>query len=254
MPSIDRDGVRIYYEVSGTGPAILLTHGYSATHAMWQGQLASLAADHSVITWDMRGHGHSAAPRDDALYSQGLTVADMGALLDQCGFERAIVGGLSLGGYMSLAFHAAHPERVDALLIIDCGPGYKNDAAREAWNQTAFARAAAIEREGAAALTAASAEQASAQHDDVQGLVFAARNMLTQQDATVIRSLPDIQVPALVVVGADDEPFLAASDYMANKIPGAEKLVIANGGHAVNIDQPQAFNQGVRSFLDQHGL
>ena len=63
--------------------------------------------------------------------------------------------------------------------------------------------------------------------------------MLTQHDARVIESLPDIKVPSLIVVGADDTPFLAASDYMAARIPGAQKVVIPSAGHAVNIDQPQ---------------
>ena len=74
--------------------------------------------------------------------------------------------------------------------------------------------------------------------------------MLTQRDARVIESLPDIKVPSLVVVGADDTPFLAASDYMAAKIPGAKKVVIPAAGHAVNIDQPQAFIDAVLPFLD----
>ena len=66
----------------------------------------------------------------------------------------------------------------------------------------------------------------------------------------VIELLPDIKVPSLVVVGADDTPFLAASDYMAAKIPGARKAVIPAAGHAVNIDQPQAFIDAVLPFLD----
>jgi len=74
--------------------------------------------------------------------------------------------------------------------------------------------------------------------------------MLTQRDARVIESLFDITVPSLVVVGADDAPFLAASDYMAAKIPGAAKVVIPGAGHAVNIDQPQAFIDAVLPFLD----
>jgi pimeloyl-ACP methyl ester carboxylesterase len=74
--------------------------------------------------------------------------------------------------------------------------------------------------------------------------------MLTQRDAGVIETLPHIKVPALVVVGADDTPFLAASDYMAAKIPGAQKVVIPAAGHAANIDQPQAFIDAVLPFLD----
>ncbi len=113
-----------------SGPAILLTHGYSATSQMWRGQVEALSKDHRLVIWDMRGHGRSDSPDDPALYSEPATVADMAALLDTVGAKTAIVGGLSLGGYMSLAFHRVHPERVEALLIIDTGPGYKNDEAR----------------------------------------------------------------------------------------------------------------------------
>jgi pimeloyl-ACP methyl ester carboxylesterase len=73
---------------------------------------------------------------------------------------------------------------------------------------------------------------------------------LTQRDASVMEILPEIAVPSLIVVGADDTPFLAASDYMAAKIPGAKKVVIPSAGHAVNIDQPQAFIDAVLPFLE----
>ncbi len=254
MPSIDRDGVNIYYEVSGEGPALLLTHGYSATSQMWARQLEAFSTHHTVIAWDMRGHGQSDSPADDSAYSEALTVEDMAALLDHLGFASGIVGGLSLGGYMSLAFHATYPERVDGLLIIDCGPGYKKDAPREAWNATAYERAQDIEVRGLAALEGGSAERATAVHSDVRGLVYAARNMLTQYNSRVIESLPDIRVPSIVVVGAQDEPFLAASDYMAAKIPNADKLIVPLAGHAVNLDQPQAFNEGIEAFLSKHCL
>src|SRR3954449_2840712 len=249
MPTIDRDGVSIYYEVHGSGPPLLLTHGYSSTSAMWQGQVAALSRHHKLVLWDMRGHGRSDYPADPVAYSEALTVADMAALLDEVGASTAIVGGLSLGGYMSLAFARAHPERTRALLIIDTGPGFKKDDAREAWNARALATADKFDREGLDVLKAATRERATASHRDARGLAFAARGMLTQRDAKVIELLPEIKVPSLVVVGADDTPFLAASDYMAAKIPGAQKVVIPAAGHAVNIDQPQAFVDAVLPFL-----
>ena len=250
MPKIDRDGVKIHYEVYGSGTPLLLTHGYSSTAAMWQGQIAALSKNHKLVLWDMRGHGQSDYPDDPKAYSEALTVADMAALLDAVGANSAIVGGLSLGGYMSLAFYRAHPERVRALLIIDTGPGFKKDDAREAWNRRAQETADRFEREGLAVLKTLSRERSSVTHRDAAGLARAARGMLTQRDARVIESLPDIKVPSLVVVGADDAPFLAASDYMAAKIPGAKKAVIPGAGHAVNIDQPQAFIDAVLPFLD----
>jgi pimeloyl-ACP methyl ester carboxylesterase len=73
--------------------------------------------------------------------------------------------------------------------------------------------------------------------------------MLTHRDAGVINSLPDIKVPALVLVGSRDTPFLAATDYMAGKIAGSTKVVIADAGHAANLDQPAAFNDAVVAFL-----
>src|SRR5260370_29000301 len=102
MPKIDRNGVKIYYEVHGDGPALLLTHGYSSTSAMWQGQIEALSRHHKLVLWDMRGHGQSDYPDDPKAYSEALTVADMAALLDDVGADSAIVGGLALCGPMFL--------------------------------------------------------------------------------------------------------------------------------------------------------
>ncbi|UTP41018.1 alpha/beta fold hydrolase [Phenylobacterium sp. LH3H17] len=254
MARLNRDGVEIYYEVHGEGPPLLLTHGFSATAQMWKGQIDALAPHFQLITWDMRGHGQSDYPDDPAAYSEEATVADMAAILDAVGARDAIIGGLSLGGYMSLAFHLAHPERTRALLIIDTGPGYKNDAAREGWNANALKRADRYDADGLGLLEKGSAETRTARHRDATGLAHAARGMLTQRDARVIESLPNIAVPSLVVVGADDTPFLAASDYMAGKIPHARKVVIPGAGHAANIDQPAAFNAALLNFLEASGV
>ena len=122
MPYIKREGrTRIYYEVHGTGIPLLLTHGYSSTSGMWQGSIAAFTqAGYQLIIWDMRGHGRSSYPDDQNAYSEAHTVADMGALLDHvCGADgKVLVGGLSLGGYMSQAFYRDNRERVGALLII----------------------------------------------------------------------------------------------------------------------------------------
>ena len=250
MAKLNRDGVEIYYEIHGNGPPLILTHGYSSTSAMWQGQIEALSKRHRLILWDMRGHGQSDYPDNPDAYSEAHTVGDIAALLDAAGADKAVVGGLSLGGYMSLAFHRAHPERVRALLIIDTGPGFKKDEAREVWNKRARDTGDRFDREGLDMLKSLSPERASVTHRNARGLALAARGMLAQRDARVIESLPDIKVPSLVVVGADDTPFLAASDYMAVKIPGAQKAVIPNAGHAVNIDQPQPFIDAVLPFLD----
>jgi pimeloyl-ACP methyl ester carboxylesterase len=251
MPKLNRDGVNIYYEVHGSGPPLILTHGYSSTSAMWQGQIAALSRHYKLVLWDMRGHGQSDYPKNPAAYSEVLTIGDIAALLDTAGADKAVVGGLSLGGYMSLAFYRSHPGRVRSLLIIDTGPGFKKDDARDAWNKRAHETAERFDREGLGVLRSMSAERANVSHRDAKGLARAARGMLTQRDASVMETLPAIKVPSLVVVGADDTAFLAASDYMAAKIPGAEKVVIPAAGHAANIDQPKAFNDALLAFLDR---
>ncbi|MEM8768168.1 MAG: alpha/beta fold hydrolase [Pseudomonadota bacterium] len=254
MAMLNRNGVAISYDVHGSGPALLLTHGFSATARMWDPQIEALSARHTLILWDLRGHGLSAAPEAPEAYLEREATADMAALLDAVGAETAIIGGLSLGGYLSLAFHCDYSERTRALLIIDTGPGYKRDDGRAAWNRQANAMADSIERDGMAALSGGSAERSAAVHRDLNGVVRAGRSLLTQHSPRVIESLPAIEVPSLVVVGAEDEPFLAATDYMAAKIAGAEKVVVAEAGHAVNLDQPQIFNAALIDFLDRHGL
>lgn len=254
MALIDRDGVKIYYEVTGNGPALLLTHGFSSSSHMWAGQREAFGRFFKLITWDMRGHGRSDYPSDQAQYSQEATVEDMAAILDEAGAKDAIVGGLSLGGYMSLAFRLKYPARVRALLIVDTGPGFRSDEARDGWNRYALRTADLFESEGLQRLAESSVEARTAPHRDASGVAHAARGMLTQKDARVIDSLPSINVPTLVVVGANDKPFLAASDYMAAKIPGAKKVVISDAGHAANMDQPEAFNSAVLSFLKDAGM
>ena len=250
MPTIDRDGVSIHYEVHGPDKAqpILLSHGYGATRRMWDGQVAAFTDRYRLVLWDMRGHGESGDPADPALYSHALTVGDMAAVLDACGIERAVIGGLSLGGVMSLGFHLAHPERVRALMLFDTGPGFRNPEARREWNERAEARARELEEKGLAQ-SGGGAETRLGRHRSARGLAGAARGMLAQPDSSLIDSLPSIAVPTLVLVGAEDRHFLGAADYMAGKIPAARKILIPDAGHAANLDQPAAFNQAVAAFL-----
>ena len=248
MPYIDRDGVKISYEVTGSGPTVLISHGYSSSARAWRGLAEALKDSYRVITWDMRGHAESDSPADQSLYSESATMEDMAAILKECGASKAVVGGHSMGGYMSLAFYATHPEMVSALMLIDTGPGYRNPKGREGWNETANRRAVAFEERGLDAM-GSGAEVRVSVHRSAQGLANAARGMLAQVDSRVMDVLEKVAVPTLVLVGSEDQPFLAATDYMASKIPGAQRVVIEGAGHAVNIDKPVEFNAAVKAFL-----
>jgi pimeloyl-ACP methyl ester carboxylesterase len=244
------NGVEIDYDVSGSGLPVLLSHGYSATRHMWDGQHLAFT-DYQIVSWSMRGHGQTESPGDPLKYSADLTVGDMEALLRHLGIERAVIGGLSLGGYVSLAFYLAHPQLVRALVICDSGPGYRNAEARAAWNERALERAAELEGRGLEALSGRSREmrEAMGEHRSAQGLAHAARGMLAQEGSRVIDGLGSVRVPTLIIVGDQDQPFLAPCEYMAKKIPGAHLEVIAGAGHASNLDQPDVFNRVLRDFL-----
>lgn len=250
MATLERDGVQIDYEVHGEadGPLLLLTHGYGASQRMWDSNIPALARNRRIIAWDMRGHGSSDAPADSGQYNHHACVEDMAELLDAVGATRAVLIGMSLGGYLSLAFRLRFPERVSGLVLVDTGPGFRDDAAREGWNQHARELADQLEREGLGVL--GSPENRSAQHQHgVFGLAQAARGMLVQENGSVLESLPQIDAPTLIVVGARDTQFLRAADAMERRIPGARKLVLDGAGHAANMDAPDEFNRAVDEFL-----
>ncbi|HMD56903.1 MAG TPA: alpha/beta fold hydrolase [Solirubrobacteraceae bacterium] len=250
MPLLAHDGVRLHYDIygdPGDRPPLLLSHGFSASGRMWELNVAALAGDREVLTWDLRGHARSDAPDDPAAYGVEQSVRDMVALLDMLGAKRAVLGGMSLGGYLSLAFHTRHPGRVAGLVLIDTGPGFRREQPREQWNRFAERTAQALERDGLAALRAS---PEVAQHRDAHGLAHTARRVMAQKDAHVIDSLERIAVPTLVIVGAEDRNFLSAADYMAAKIPGARKVVLDGAGHAANIDAADQFNAAVSEFLE----
>jgi len=249
MPVLDSTHGRISYQLRGSGsPAVLLSHGFAATSAMFAANVPAIAADHEVITWDLRGHGGSDSPADPESYSASAALRDMAALLAISGQDRAVLGGHSLGGYLSLDFALTFPDCVAGLILIGTGPGFRNDAARDERNRQANRTADRLTERGLAGL-GGSPELHGGEHRDATGLISAARYTLTQQDARVIDGLPQIAVPTLVVVGADDKPFLGAADYMTAKISDARKVVIPAAGHAPNISQPEIFDAEVSRFL-----
>jgi pimeloyl-ACP methyl ester carboxylesterase len=251
VPYLDRNGVQIWYEEHGRGPAVLLTHGYGATATMWEPQIRGLDS-YRLIVWDIRGHGRSDSPEDPSAYSVPACLADMAAILDACGVDRAVIGGLSLGGYLSLAFLLDYASYVRALMLFDTGPGYRKQEGRNAWNAMAERYAQVLEARGLAGL-GSTGEVRPTDHRSARGLALAARGILTQHDARVIDALPAMQVPALVLWGERDEAFVKPGETMAAKIPGARRLVVAGAGHAANLDRPAEFNAALTQFLESVG-
>jgi pimeloyl-ACP methyl ester carboxylesterase len=235
-----------YGEPSDRAP-VLLTHGFGASRAMWTANVDALTADRQALAWDLPGHG--ATPASGEL-THGRCVTEMLGLVEALGASSAVLCGMSLGGFLSLLFCARHPERVAALVLVDTGPGFREEAAREAWNGWVQALADDLDASGMTALRPGP-ESAAAEHvGGAAGLAAAARGILAQRDDEVFASLHAIAVPTLIVVGARDDRFLPAADAMARHIPGARKAVIADAGHAANMERPAQFNRVVGEFLE----
>ena len=252
MAYIDRDGIRIYCEVSGTGPAVLFTHGFGATSAMFAPQRDALAATHTVVTWDMPGHGKSDYPAEQDAYSSARVLSDMRELLDRHNIERAVLVGHSVGGYLSLRFRLFDPDRVNGLVLVGTAPGFRREDRRAEWNRYCERRAAEFEQRGLDVLSR-SPEVVAAKHRDAKGLARAARGFLTQSDSAVIDSLSAIDVPTLLVAGAQDVvdgyDYVAPTRYMARKIPDAQFVCFEHSAHAPGLTEPDAFNARLQAFL-----
>lgn len=256
MPLVELNGIHINYEEHGShyGTPILLTHAYAATLQMWQPQFQALK-DYRIIAWDMRGHGGTDSPPAQDGYTEKLTVEDMASLLRHVGIKQAVIGGLSLGGYISLEFQLAHPEMTRALILCNTGPGYRKDDARAGWNDFSIGYAKRFEEKGLDGLGRGIEIDATRQYQrSAQGLAFAGRGILTQRDAKVMEHLEQIDVPTLLVLGADDARYKGGMEYLAAKVPGAKLVVVEQAGHAVNLYQPDAFNAAVVAFLRDNAL
>ena len=232
----------IWSQSVGSGPTVVLTHGWGATAHMWEPQVEALADVARVVTWDLRGHGRSPSPLDADAYSQDVALADLETLV---GDGPAVLVGHSLGGQLSIAFTLRHPERVAGLGLLSTGPGYRDDAARAEWNEGIEGRARALERRGMEALPAGE-DMHGGLHTSPAALAHAIRGFVTQHDSSIMDGAPSITVPTLVLVGAKDRGFLNAADWFERKLPDARTVIVPDAGHAVNRHQPEAVNAALR--------
>jgi pimeloyl-ACP methyl ester carboxylesterase len=256
MPKVKVNGINLYYESTGTGYPLVFTHGFSASHLMWKPQ-EPLTKEFRLITYDARGHGETDSPPSAAQYSADISVDDLYGLTQALGIKKAVFGGLSMGGYVSLRFYLKHPEMASALIIMDTGPGYRNPARMAEWNRSREDMAQRLGKEGISVLVAQAQSEGRREISLKQnpvGLAHMSRKVVAQHDSWVIENLDKIKVPALILVGEKDTAFLQAADYMAKTIPGAQKFVVPNAGHPANIDNPDFFNARILEFLHKLAL
>ncbi len=257
------NGIRMAYDVVGNGPAVLLIHGFPLCRRMWEPQAQALSeAGFRVVVPDLRGYGESEA--GDLPGSMDLFADDLIALMDHLGIDRAVVGGMSMGGYVLLNLLARYPQRIRAACFIvtrsdaddETGRGKRNHLIGEIEAGNPGAVAAAFTPLLFAGPTVEMRPQLVTEvrdwmvATDPAGLVLGLQAIRDRNNSDPL--LPALKLPALVIGARDDKAIPPdKSVYLAEHIAGAELCLIDGGGHMVNLEQVEAFNQGLLGFLQR---
>lgn len=255
-------GIELAYEDEGAGDsAVLLLHGFLFSRVMWREQIRVLSAGRRVVAPDLRGHGRTSVVAEGGATMEEMA-RDAAALLDELKIERAVVGGLSMGGYVTLAFYRLFPERVSALLLADTRAEADTEDARRAREEMRrVAMESGMESIADTMTRKLLAPATLSEQPDVvafvrnmilgtspAGTAAALRGMAARPDQTSL--LPGIKVPTLLVVGSEDTITpRATSEAMARAIPHSRLEVIEGAGHASNIERPADFNRALTDFL-----
>jgi pimeloyl-ACP methyl ester carboxylesterase len=262
------DGVEIAVEVAGSGPGLLLVHGHGGAKEDFADHVERLARRHTVVTFDHRGHGSSGHPDDPAAYSLARMRADTWAVADAVGLERFRVLGHSMGGMVVRRMPLEHPERVDALVLMDTSAGPIPVLVPELVDIGAYVGLTEGKEALKALLDAAGTldtvafktmlvEQPGYQAfqdrkwADTSVVMWCTLAMEIVRQPDDLPALRQLACPTLVIVGEQDVAFLDLSRATAEAIPGARLAVIAGAGHSPQFEAPAAWTAALEGFLDE---
>lgn len=250
------NGTRLSYEIVGKGPAVILIHGGLVDGRLWDDQMKDFSKQCRVVRYDLRGFGKSADASEPFSH-----IEDLRALLDFLKIERATLVGLSLGGIIAADFALEYPQRVDRLILV--GPGLRGDKQPPPKEAVAAWEAASRGAEPFAEATMRGGLYSGVQPDTV--VYTRLRQMLLDNFKAVssfrpgflkypepptIERLENIKAPTLVVIGSRDAQNLKnIADLLAQKIPGARKVIINEASHHPPVEQPKQFNKVVLDFI-----
>lgn len=257
MPHADINGQSIHYEdTGGDGEAIVFSHGFFMSGGMFEPQVGALKDRYRCITWDERGHGETVTSPDPFTYWDSAD--DLFGLLDHLGIEKAVLAGMSQGGFLSIRAALARPERVRALILIDSQPGPENPDTLEGYNQliAAWTAPGGPPQE---VVDTVSAIILGAGFDDPRWME-AARTMepatvnqiyetLTTRDDVTPR-LGEIGIPVLVLHGDQDAAIsVDVARAYVTQLPDGELVEVEGAGHAANLTHPEPTNAAIEAFL-----
>lgn len=262
------NGVRLEVREIGSGPPVLLVHGFTGRGSAWHEFAVSLRnAGHRTITVDLLGHGRSDAPTDPSRYDLSKQAADLAALLEQLDAVPADVVAYSMGARVALRLAIEHPAVIRRLVLESPSPGINREVERTLRKAADEAIAQTLETDGLEAfvdlwqqqpvfasqgkLSPAARARLRRQRlsGTVPGLAASLRGAGQGVGAPVHSELGDIPCPTLVIAGVLDPGGVDRASIVAAGIPDARLAPIANAGHNIHLERPRTFNSLVRSFL-----
>jgi pimeloyl-ACP methyl ester carboxylesterase len=260
MPFIERHRHRIFYEETGSGPAIVLGHSFLCSGEMWEKQVPVLAESYRVINIDYRGHGQSSTAEER--FDVYDLVDDTTAILDELGVERAIWAGLSTGGFAALRAALTVPERVRAIVVADASAAAESSYSKFKYRTLGIGARLVGMRPFVPVVVPIMFGQTTLKENpelveewtpallsmDLRSLLRFLEAIITRD--SLLDRLPEIDVPALIMAGEEDraQPVFRARQ-MADGIPGARLEIIPQAGHLSALEQPEAFNRALLDFL-----
>jgi 2-succinyl-6-hydroxy-2,4-cyclohexadiene-1-carboxylate synthase len=260
------DGVALEVTETGSGPGLLLVHGFGGAKEDFADHVDALAAGHRVVTFDHRGHGESDKPSDPSAYSLDRMAADILAVADGLGLDTFRLLGHSMGGMVTRRVVLAQPARIDALVLMDTSPGPIPGLDPELAELAAgimldqgkgvlkplLDEAGTLESPAHLRLLAERPEMVEYEERNWQTLspvmwATMLREIVHQPDQLAL--LAGVHTPTLVIVGEQDKPFLDGSRAMAGVVPGAELVVVRDAGHSPQLENPGLWLDALERFL-----
>jgi pimeloyl-ACP methyl ester carboxylesterase len=267
MPTVPVNGINLYYEEAGSGTPILFIHEFAGDYRSWEPQMRFFCRRNRCIAYNARGYPPSDVPESVEDYSQQLAVDDARGMLDALKIDKAHICGLSMGGYASVLFGVEYPERALSLTI--AGAGYGSGKERGDWFGELDELADAFISEGMGKRAEAYAEgtaRVQMLNKDPRGWAEFLAQFLEHSPLGAANTFRGVQknrpnlvemgqelgkvdVPALILLGDEDDPAMEASLFMKQVMPRAALEVFPRSGHAINLEEPDRFNRSLLEFI-----
>ncbi len=270
MPHLTTDdGVKLYFEETGTGAPIVFVHEFAGDHRSWEPQVRYFARHYRCITYNARGYPPSDVPEDIERYSQDRARDDVRSVLDALKIDKAHIIGLSMGGFATVHFGMAYPNRARSLVIAGCGYGASPDQ-RQSFADNSEAAAKRFDtlpmRQACEAYSVDNPTRVQLENKDPRswaeflahmgehsprGCANTLRGVQKRRPSLfdLVDKLKAVTVPALIMTGDEDWACLEPDLMMKRAIATAGLVVMPNCGHAINLEDPDEFNHQVERFL-----